>query len=142
MTFVDTNVFVYASLPPAPAHHLAVEALRRLATTNEECWVSRQVVREYLATLTRPQLGLVPEPAAAIQRRLAVLHRGVKVADETEPVAMKLFDLLHRYAVGGKQVHDANIVATMLVHGIPRLLTANPGDFRRYEPEIEVVALV
>jgi len=34
--------------------------------------------------------------------------------------------------IGGKQVHDANIVATMLVYGIPRLLTANPSDFARF----------
>ena len=43
-------------------------------------------------------------------------------------------------AFGGKQVHDANIVATMLAHGERRLLTFNGADFRRFEPMIEVVA--
>ncbi len=41
--------------------------------------------------------------------------------------------------MGGKQAHDANIAATMLTHGIPRLLTFNAADFRRFDPLIEVV---
>jgi hypothetical protein len=36
-------------------------------------------------------------------------------------------------------VHDANIVATMLAYGESRLLTANRGDFSRFEPRIEIV---
>lgn len=40
----------------------------------------------------------------------------------------------------GKQVHDANLVATMLVHGVTRLLTFNAADFRRFGTLIEVVA--
>ena len=43
--------------------------------------------------------------------------------------------------VGGKQVHDANIVATMLAHGERRLLTLNTGDFRRYGGRIELVTV-
>ena len=42
---------------------------------------------------------------------------------------------------GGKQVHDANIVATMRVHSVPRLLTHNVRDFARFGAVIEVVPL-
>ena len=41
--------------------------------------------------------------------------------------------------MGGKQVHDANIVATMLAYGERRLLTFNIRDFRRFAAHIEVV---
>ena len=37
------------------------------------------------------------------------------------------------------QIHDANIVATMLAHGERRLLTLNPADFRRYGYRIELL---
>jgi len=37
-----------------------------------------------------------------------------------------------RHPTRGKQVHDANLVATMLVHGVTRLLTFNVADFRRF----------
>ena len=42
----------------------------------------------------------------------------------------------------GKQVHDANIVATMLAHGIPRLLTHNVTDFTRFAAIIAVEPLI
>ena len=33
----------------------------------------------------------------------------------------------------GKKLHDANIVATMQEHGLTRLVTGNPADFRWFE---------
>jgi predicted nucleic acid-binding protein len=48
-------------------------------------------------------------------------------------------ELCRAVAVAGRQVHDANIVATMLAHGETRLLTMNRSDFRRFEPRIEIV---
>ncbi len=42
--------------------------------------------------------------------------------------------------MGGKQVHDANIAATMLAHGITRLLTFNVADFQRFAGLIELIA--
>ena len=39
----------------------------------------------------------------------------------------------------GKQIYDTNIAATMLTHGVSRLLTLNPDDFKRF-PEVEVIA--
>ena len=47
-----------------------------------------------------------------------------------------LLDLCASAPVGGKQIHDANIVATMLAYGERRLLTLNASDFRRYEDRI------
>jgi predicted nucleic acid-binding protein len=43
--------------------------------------------------------------------------------------------------VAGRQVHDANIVATMLANGITRLLTFNVADFRRFAALISVETL-
>jgi hypothetical protein len=42
----------------------------------------------------------------------------------------RLMELSRPYSFGGRQVHDANIVATMLAHGERRLLTFNEADFR------------
>ncbi len=38
----------------------------------------------------------------------------------------------------GKQIHDANIVATMMAHGIRTLLTDNVSDFARWGHVIDV----
>ena len=44
--------------------------------------------------------------------------------------------------IGGKQIHDANVVATMLASGIPALLTHNVSDFDRFRNLIQVISLV
>ncbi|BBO19276.1 type II toxin-antitoxin system VapC family toxin [Candidatus Brocadia pituitae] len=55
--------------------------------------------------------------------------------------AQKLGELVQQYHVSGKQVHDANLVATMLVHGIHSLLTCNVDDFKRYKGLIKILLL-
>lgn len=42
----------------------------------------------------------------------------------------RLLQLLAAYPGAGKQVQDAKRVATMLAHGVRRLLTSNAADFR------------
>ncbi|MFA5982398.1 MAG: hypothetical protein WC782_00100 [Methylococcaceae bacterium] len=55
-----------------------------------------------------------------------------EVADDTAAVTNQLLELMGNYPIGGKQVHDANIVVTMLVYDIPCLLTHNARDFERF----------
>lgn len=40
--------------------------------------------------------------------------------------------LVAQFSVSGLQVHDARLVATMLVHSINHILTVNTDDFTRY----------
>ena len=54
-------------------------------------------------------------------------------------VTNRLVVLCREVPVGGRQIHDANIVATMLTHGERRLLTFNQSDFRRYSALIELM---
>lgn len=56
-------------------------------------------------------------------------------------VTAQLLTLLTELPGGGKQVHDANIVATMLAFDIPTLLTQNVGDFRRFDQRIRIETL-
>lgn len=62
-----------------------------------------------------------------------------KILPEGEETASRLCEILATVRAIGKQVHDANIVATMLVHGIPHLFTYNVVDFERYTDLITVV---
>jgi predicted nucleic acid-binding protein len=61
-----------------------------------------------------------------------------EVADDTSAVTERLLQLLANYKLGGKQVHDANIVATMQAYGIPALLTHNTKDFERFGEVIRI----
>ena len=65
-------------------------------------------------------------------------ERAFCFAEDQDVVTQQLFLLLDQIPTGGKQVHDANIVATMLAYGIPRLVTYNLEDFRRFSGLVDV----
>lgn len=138
--FIDTNILVFASLPLSSMYRAAHAALHEIGKQNTEAWVSRQVLREYLVQITRP--GTIPagSPVTA-SAQVATMQSLFRVADETPIVTDHLLDLLRTIGAAGKQIHDANIVATMQVNQIPRLLTNNVKDFKRYSHLITVVPL-
>lgn len=139
--FVDTNTLVYADQTASAFHARARTALARLEQEGAELWISRQVLREYLAAVTRPGATGAPpmtrpEAAGAVEGFLAAYG----VAEDGPDATAQLLRLVRDVPMGGKQVHDANLVATMRAHGITRLLTFNDADFRRFGSLIELVA--
>src|SRR5437773_9652179 len=80
---------------------------------------------------------LISSPFHALARkRLVDLHAG-SVDQPTRSTAPERSSA----DVKGKQVHDANIVATMLGHGLDHILTHNTADFERFRGLIDVVPL-
>ena len=137
--FIDTNVLVYASVPAAPDHKQARAAMAAYSATDQALCISRQVLREFIAVITRPQLWMQAKtPAEAVQAAL-VLAQDFNILEDGPVVWDQLVVLCHRFTFGGRQVHDANIVATMLAHGENRLLTFNVADFLRFDTLIDVV---
>ena len=55
-----------------------------------------------------------------------------EILEDGQTAMDMLASLCREVPVAGKQVHDANIVATMLAHGERRLPTFNVKDFRRF----------
>jgi predicted nucleic acid-binding protein len=139
--FLDSNILVYANAAGAPQHQAALGALQRSAAAGAELWISRQVLREFLAVTTRPQSFATPLPGTVAAARVRYFAARFNVAEETAAVAERLLVLVESLAIGGAQIHDANIVATMREYGIGRLLTNNPRDFARFAGLIDVIAL-
>lgn len=136
--FVDTNLLVYADLAYSPLHEAALASLQARGV---ELWISHQILREYLATMTRPGTLTIPLPIGSIITFARRHAKQFRIAAGGPSVTARLFTLLEQFPAAGKQVHDANIVATMLTHGIPRLITHNTGDFRRYSSLVTVLPL-
>jgi toxin-antitoxin system PIN domain toxin len=134
---VDTNVWVYLSMSGMAEHAKAKVWVSKLMADGIPLHVSPQILREYMSVTTRITLFQHPlTPARAAQLAQDILMNA-SLLDETSAVAAQLREPVRRHKVQGKQIHDANIVATMLVHDIKRLVTFNPADFRRYT-EIEL----
>ena len=138
--FIDTNVLVNSRVHSAPHHSLARDALEHASQINESLRISRQVVREYVATLTRPQLWAVSVTREEAIDDAARFLDSFEVLEDGPLVSNTLIALCREVSVGGRQIHDANIVATMLAHNERRLLTFNTRDFQRYGDRIELVA--
>lgn len=78
-------------------------------------WTSRQVVREFLAVMSRPQTFFTGNvPMADILNRVHTIESQCRVAEDGPDVAQQLHALLVVGDTRGKQIHDANIVTTML----------------------------
>ena len=138
--FIDTNVLVYANVNEAPQHQAALAAIDQAREDGRVLWISRQVLREYLVTLTRPQ-AFQDVPLTTVLEQVRLFQDYFEVADDTDAVTDQLMQLMDDILIGGKQVHDANIVATMLAHGIPTLLTHNGKDFERFEAYVKIEAI-
>jgi predicted nucleic acid-binding protein len=139
--FLDTNILVYANVSESPFHQAALEKIQNLYDSGIDLWISRQVLREFLMTLTRPQAFVNPQPVAILVERIRFFQTQFQVAEDTPEVTEQLLFLMTEIAIGGRQVYDANIVATMLVYGIPQLLTHNTSDFARFSELITVLPL-
>ena len=122
MLFLDTNVLLAATDESRDHHLLARNLLVRVRTSGPRGALSGQIIREYLVVATRGVeangLGLSPADALANAQRMAAR---LEFCEETEAVSVRLRGLAGTHELAGKKIHDANVIATMTVHGITRL---------------------
>ncbi|MGH9302897.1 MAG: type II toxin-antitoxin system VapC family toxin [Acidimicrobiales bacterium] len=139
---LDTNVLLAATDEGRHEHEEAVAAINVWPASGLVLYTSGQILREYLAVATRPigknGLGMARSDAVAnvraLRPRLNLLAEHSKVSD-------CLLQLLEAVECTGKQVHDANVVATMLVHGVDTIVTMNVDDFARFGERVRVIDL-
>jgi len=139
---LDTNVLLAATDEGRAEHRDALTVLNDWAAGPTDLCLSGQVVREYLSVATRPSgrngLGLTLPDALGNVR--AIRARTTLLAEDST-VADRLLGLLADVECRGKQVHDANLVATMLVHGVGTVVTMNLADFARFEQHVSLIRL-
>ena len=123
---VDTNVLLAATDRGRTGHGAALDVLNAWPAAGTTLYTSGQILREYYAVATRPPavngLGLRASDALT---NIRTLRSRLNVLAENEKVADRLIALLEDVPCTGKQVHDANVVATMLSHGIRGRYTWN-----------------
>jgi predicted nucleic acid-binding protein len=139
--FIDTNILTRATIISAPLHAQAQAALLQFRHEGRDLWISHQVIREYLANASRPQTYSQPIPPVQLLEQVKRFRSTFLVAEDTSVVMDQLTVLVDKIALGGKQVHDANIVATMQAYGITTLFTHNIVDFARFSTYIRLLPL-
>ncbi len=140
--FVDTNVLVYSQLNGSPFQSQAQAVLQQFHASSSPIWISRQVVREYLAAMTRPGALTGSIPFTSLAGDIQCFSTQYHIAEDNAAVTAALVQLLSAIPTGGKQIYDANIVATMLTYGVTHLLTHNIADFARFAGIVQLIPLV
>ena len=140
MYLVDTNVLLRAQQPQSKQFSDAYLAVATLQREGEVLGIVPQVVAEFWNVCTRPSdrngLGLSSKVAASKLQAIELAFT-LFTGNELE-IYQQWKELITTYQVKGVQVHDARLVASMLVHGLTHVLTFNGKDFQRF-PDIEVV---
>lgn len=111
----------------------ALNALGVLRQRGEDYYLTSQNLIEFWRTCTRPidrnGLGMTIAQAEAELTRLENLF---PILPDTPEIYPEWRRLVVTYNVMGVNVHDARLVAAMLVHGLTHILTFNTSDFARY----------
>ncbi|MAS37946.1 MAG: VapC toxin family PIN domain ribonuclease [Anaerolineaceae bacterium] len=139
--FLDTNILLRLILTQMNQHTEVDVLVKRTMREGAELWISGQVIREFIVQATHPRTLTEPLTIEQVVREIEVMKPLFQIADETAVVRDTLLELLQQYPTQGKQVHDANIVATMLAYKIDTLLTLNVADLKRFGDKIKIISL-
>jgi len=130
LLFLDTNIFLSATDASRAEHTSCRSILERAIVAGLHPVISGQVVREYLVVATRPVAnnGLGLRPSTALDN-VSEFQTCAHLLPESVEVTRHLLALLKSANLSGKRIHDANIAAVMIIHGVTTIATANIDDY-------------
>lgn len=134
---IDTGILLRLVDKQDPQHPLVQTTFETLSIRGDDLYITTQNIAELWNVATRPiaNNGLNLPPADVSQMFQQAIEPFCVVITERDTLPAEFRRLLLHYGLVGKQVHDARLVAMMLVWQIDSILTLNDRDFRRYEPE-------
>lgn len=129
----DTNLTLRFAFRQNPQHNIVRQAVRTLRKQGDEIFIVPQNCVEFWNAATRPAknngFGFSITDADFFLR---LVERIFPLLPDNSNVHQEWRKLVVDFGVSGVQVHDARIVAAMLVHQITHILTFNTSDFTRY----------
>jgi len=137
----DTNVLLRFADRTDAQHAVVLSAVKKLRAGGDKIYIVPQTCVEFWNVCTRPTARngfgfTVPRT----NHSLRVVEKIFPLLPDDARVHQKWRELVVNFGVSGVQVHDARIVAAMLVHQITIILTFNTSDFSRYA-SVEIVAV-
>jgi predicted nucleic acid-binding protein len=126
---IDTNVLIYATLENDPRSKRARELL--LSSSGDDVFTSVQNLAEMYPSLTGPRMEKPDQPAVARAKIQSIASLpSLQVLPLTGDVQAIALELCEKYGITRQKYYDAQIVATMIAHGIRTMMTENEKDFR------------
>lgn len=133
MRAIDTNILVYSEVASGPRHHAARELLRTLAESSMPWAIPWPCIYEFLRVVTHPRVFHPPVPLeiALADLKNILSSPSLVLLAETDRHAALLDQTLRQAGASGNLIHDAQVVALCIEHGVSELLTADR-DFSRF----------
>ncbi|WP_017305478.1 type II toxin-antitoxin system VapC family toxin [Spirulina subsalsa] len=136
---VDTNILLRSADSDHPMYEDAINSVSILKRQKNQLYIMPQNLIEFWNVCTRPKeknglgysISETQEEIKKVKAFFILLSDHPNIYSEWER-------LVRTYQVKGVNVHDARLVAAMLVHNLTHILTFNSDDFSRFS-EIIVV---
>ena len=129
----DTNNLLRFAIRADVQHAVVLSAIKKLKANGYKIYILPQTCVEFWNVCTRPTsrngFGLSVQQA---NHSLRLVEKIFPLLPDDSNVHQQWRKLVVRFGVSGVQVHDARIVAAMLIHNVTHLLTFNTSDFNRY----------
>jgi len=137
----DTNALLRFADRTDAQHAVVLSAVRKLKVGGDKIHIVPQTCVEFWNVCTRPTARngfgfTVPRT----NNSLRLVEKIFPLLSDDARVHQEWRKLVLSFGVSGVQVHDARIVAAMLVHQVTHILTFNTSDFARYS-SIGIVAI-
>jgi len=130
---VDTNVLLRSAQPDHPSFFQSSESVVRLLQQSHQLFFCPQNIVEFWNVATRPLalngLGL---PQERVLQEIADIENSLSLLPDVAPIHPVWKQIVTDYQVLGTKVHDARLVAVMVVYRVEAILTLDAGDFNRY----------
>jgi predicted nucleic acid-binding protein len=137
----DTNFSLRFAVKQNPQHQIIRQAVRNLRNRGDEICIVPQTCVEFWNVATRPvKNNGFGFSIADADFFLRLIERIFPLLPDDARVHQEWRKLVLSFGVSGVQVHDARIVAAMLIHQVTHILTFNTSDFARYS-SIGIVAV-
>jgi predicted nucleic acid-binding protein len=130
---VDTNVLLRIADSASAQHSIAVEAIAKLLSRNDDLYVAPQVLAEFWVVASRPtNVNGLGWSVDDVELAVADFLKKFRILPETQQLFPEWHRLVVQYRVIGKQAHDARLAAIMNTNGLSHLVTFNANNFRAY----------
>lgn len=129
---LDTNILVYSKDKSSFYHQASLE----LFTSNYELYTTSKNLTEYFSVVTKSESPLL-SPLEALQD-INEFSANINIIYPSSSSNKILFELIKKYQPRGIKIHDFEIAAITISHGIPFIYTVDQNDFKSIK-EVEVL---
>ena len=132
MILIDANLLIYASSSTFPQHRAAKDWLDAQLTGLGRVGIAWPTVLAFLRVMTSPRILQYPLAMRDAWTQVIAWYAAasVWVPQPTERHSEVLRDLLGLPGIRGNLVHDADLAALAVEHGL--ILCSSDGDFARF----------